>query len=126
MARFEIPDGWCVQAFRFTLGPTEEQARALARHCGARREAYHWAVATVKADIRAWRATGAGTEKPSLRVLRKRWNQVKSQVCVNAETGQPWWSGCSKEASASGSRGSRRRAGMRIGCVSPRGDARRA
>ena len=29
-------------------------------------------VATLKADTQAWRATGAGTEKPSLRALRKR------------------------------------------------------
>jgi hypothetical protein len=27
MARFEVPDGWCVQAFRFTLDPIEDQAR---------------------------------------------------------------------------------------------------
>ncbi len=26
MARFEVPEGWTVQAFRFTLDPTEEQA----------------------------------------------------------------------------------------------------
>jgi len=32
MPRFEIPDGWCVQAFRFTLDPTEAQAANLARH----------------------------------------------------------------------------------------------
>lgn len=55
MARFEVPEGWCVQAFRFTLDPTEDQARALARHFGARRKAYNWAVATLKADIEAWR-----------------------------------------------------------------------
>jgi putative transposase len=102
MARFEIADGWCVQAFRFTLDPTEDQARALARHFGARRKAYNWTVATLKADIEAWHATGVETEKPSLRVLRKRWNQIKSEVCVNAETGQPWWSECSKEAYADG------------------------
>jgi putative transposase len=102
MARFEIPDGWCVQAFRFTLDPTEDQTRALAQHFGARRKAYNWTVSTVKADIEAWRATGIQTDKPSLRVLRKRWNQVKSEVCVNAETGQPWWSECSKEAYADG------------------------
>lgn len=53
MARFEVPEGWCVQAFRFTLDPTEDQARALARHFGARRKAYNWAVATLKADIEA-------------------------------------------------------------------------
>ncbi|AMC51820.1 transposase [Mycobacterium tuberculosis variant bovis BCG] len=26
MAKFEIPEGWMVQAFRFTLDPTAEQA----------------------------------------------------------------------------------------------------
>ena len=102
MARLEIPDGWCVQAFRFTLDPTEEQARSLARHFGARRTAYNWTVATLKADIEAWHASGIQTQKPSLRVLRKRWNTVKDQVCVNADTGVPWWPECSKEAYADG------------------------
>jgi transposase len=45
MATFEVPEGWCVQAFRFTLDPTEEQSRSLARHFGARRMAYNWTVA---------------------------------------------------------------------------------
>lgn len=102
MPRFEIPDGWCVQAFRFTLDPTAEQARALARHFGARRKAYNWTVAALKADIEAWHATGVETAKPSLRVLRKRWNTVKDAVCVNAESGEVWWPECSKEAYADG------------------------
>lgn len=34
MAKFEVPDRWCVQAFRFTLDPTEGQARSLARKWG--------------------------------------------------------------------------------------------
>lgn len=102
MARFEVPDGWGVQAFRFTLDPTTEQAAALGRHFGARRKAYNWTVAALKADIAAWRETGAETDKPSLPVLRKRWNQAKGQVCVNAENGQPWWQECSKEAYADG------------------------
>ncbi len=102
MAGFEVPDGCCVQAFRFTLDPTEQQARSLARHFGARRTAYNWTVATLKADIEAWQATGVETAKPSLRVLRKRWNTVKDDVCVNAETGQAWWPECSKEAYADG------------------------
>jgi putative transposase len=102
MARFEVPDGWCVQAFRFTLDPTEDQARMLARHFGARRKAYNWTVAALKADIEAWRATGAQTSKPSLGGLRKRWNAVKDEVCVNTETGAPWWCECSKEAYADG------------------------
>ncbi|HET9876924.1 MAG TPA: IS607 family element RNA-guided endonuclease TnpB [Mycobacterium sp.] len=105
MARFEVPEGWAVQAFRFTLDATAEQAGSLARHFGARRKAYNWAVAALKADIDAWHACGIATEKPSLRVLRKRWNSVKDQVCLNAETGVVWWPECSKEAYADGIRG---------------------
>ena len=76
-----------MQAFRFTLDPTEEQARSLARHFGARRKAYNWTVAALTADIQTWHATGIETAKPSLRVLRTRWNTVKDDVCVNAQTG---------------------------------------
>jgi putative transposase len=104
-AAFEIPDGWRVQAFRFTLDPSEDQVRSLARHFGARRKAYNWTVAALKADIEAWHAKGVETAKPSLRVLRKRWNTVKDDVCVNAETGAVWWPECSKEAYADGIRG---------------------
>ena len=102
MARFEVAEGWTVQAFRFTLDPTDDQARALARHFGARRKAFNWTVAALKADIAAWHATGVETAEPSLRVLRKRWNTVKDSVCVNAETGAVWWPECSKEAYADG------------------------
>jgi putative transposase len=102
VAKFEIPEGWTVQAFRFTLDPTAEQAHALARHFGARRKAYNWTVATLKADLSAYRNAGVETEKPSLRVLRKRWNRAKDEVCVNAETGAVWWPECSKEAYADG------------------------
>jgi putative transposase len=105
MARFEVPEGWTAQAFRFTLDPTEPQARLLARHFGARRKAYNWTVAVLKADIEAWHATGIATAKPSLRVLRKRWNSIKNDICVNAETGHVWWPECSKEAYADGIRG---------------------
>ena len=123
MAGFGVPEGWCVQAFRFTLDPTEDQATALGRHFGARRKAYNWAVATLKADIAQWHATGVETEKPSLPVLRKRWNTVKGDVCVNTETGVVWWPECSKEAYADGITGAvnaywnwqRSRAGRRAG-----------
>jgi putative transposase len=102
MAKFEIPEGWTAQAFRFTLDPTDDQSRMLARHFGARRKAYNWTVAALKADIEAWHATGIETAKPSLRVLRKRWTTVKNEVCVNADTGTVWWRECSKEAYADG------------------------
>ncbi|MCU1695591.1 MAG: putative transposase [Mycobacterium sp.] len=105
MARFEVPEGWTVQAFRFTLDPTEDQSWMLARHFGARRKAYNWTVATLKADLETWHVTGVETAKPSLRVLRKRWNTAKDEVCVNAETGAVWWSECSKEAYADGVKG---------------------
>jgi putative transposase len=101
-ARFEVPEGWCVQAYRFTLDPTDAQATNLARHFGARRKAFNWTVGTLKADIEAWHATGVATAKPSLRVLRKRWNTVKEDICVNTETGAVWWPECSKEAYADG------------------------
>lgn len=127
MAKFEIPEGWGVQAFRFTLDPTAEQAHALARHFGARRKAYNWTVATLKADLSAYRDTGVETDKPSLRSLRKRWNQAKDEVCVDAETAAVWWPECSKEAYADGIAGavdaywnwqtsrSGKRAGKRVG-----------
>jgi len=123
MAKFEVPDGCTVQAFRSTLDPTQEQAGALARHFGARRKAYNWAVATMKADIEAWHATGVETAKPSLQGLRKRWNSVKDDVCVNAETGAVWWPDCSKESYADGITGAvdgywnwqRSRSGTRAG-----------
>ncbi len=123
MARFEFPDGWTVQAFKFTLDPTEDQACALARHFGARRKAFNWTVGALKADIAAWHATGVETAKPSFRVMRDRWNQAKDSVCVNTETGQVWWRECSKEAYADGVAGAvdaywnwqQSRAGQRAG-----------
>jgi putative transposase len=102
MAKFEIPIGWTVQAFRFTLDPTDDQSRMLARHFGARRKAYNWTVAALKGDIDAWHTAATRTAKPSLRALRKRWNTVKDEVCVNADTGSVWWRECSKEAYADG------------------------
>ncbi|MHA7652462.1 IS607 family element RNA-guided endonuclease TnpB [Mycobacterium sp. ML4] len=102
MPKFENPDGWAVQAFRFTLDPTVDQAKSLARHFGARRKAYNWTVGTLKADIEVCHATGVQTQQTSLRVLRKRWNTVKNEVCVNADTGAVRWPECSKEAYADG------------------------
>lgn len=105
MPRFEIPDGWTVQAFKFTLDPTDVQALALARHFGARRKAFNWTVAALKADLAAWHATGVESAVPSFRGMRNRWNQAKGGVCVNSETGEIWWPECSKEAYADGVRG---------------------
>ena len=88
MARFEVPDGWTVQAFQFALDCTPEQAACVRRQFGGRRYARNWAVATLKEDLARYRETGEQTDAPSLAGLRKRWNQVKDTECVDAETGQ--------------------------------------
>ena len=51
MARFEIPDGWTVQAFCFALDCTPEQAACVRRQFGGRRYARNWAVRTLKEDL---------------------------------------------------------------------------
>ena len=102
MARFEIPDGWTVQAFQFALDCTPEQAACARRQFGGRRYARNWAVRTLKEDLTRYRETGKETDAPSLAGLRKRWNQVKDTECVDADTGQIWWPEISKEAFADG------------------------
>ena len=77
MARFEVPEGWSVQAFCFALDPSPEQAACLRRQFGGRRYARNWAVRTLKDDLDRYHATGEETGKPSLAGLRKRWNRVK-------------------------------------------------
>ncbi len=123
MTRFVIPDGWTVQAFRFTLDLTPDQAASVRRQFGGRRKARNWAVAALKADLTRYGETGEATEKPSLAVLRKRWNQAKDTECVNVETGEVWWPEISKEAFADGIRAAvdaywnwqSSRAGRRVG-----------
>jgi putative transposase len=105
VARFEVPEGWCVQAFCFALNPSAEQAACLRRQFGGCRYARNWAVRTLKEDLDLYQATGGETEKPSLAGLRKRWNRVKDAECTDAETGEVWWPQVSKEAFADGIRG---------------------
>jgi putative transposase len=105
VARFEIPDGWSVQAFCFALDPSPAQEACLRRQFGARRYARNWAVRTLKADLNRYRETGEQTAAPSLAGLRKRWNRVKDAECIDAETGEVWWPQVSKEAFADGIKG---------------------
>lgn len=100
MPRFEVPDGWVVQAYRFALDPTPGQGRALAAHAGAARFCFNQMLAHVKAvmDQRAAeRSYGVAeadltpTQGWSLPALRRVWNQRKDSVA-------PWWAECSKEA----------------------------
>lgn len=100
MARFEIPQGWTAQAYRFALDPRPTQLRALASHAGAARFAHNHMLALVKAvmDQRAAERSYGVTESEltpvlgwSLPALRKAWNQRKDWCA-------PWWGENSKEA----------------------------
>ncbi|MGH3321526.1 MAG: helix-turn-helix domain-containing protein [Streptosporangiaceae bacterium] len=49
MRRFEVPEGWVAQAYKFALDPTPTQGRELAAHAGAARFAFNHMLAHVKA-----------------------------------------------------------------------------
>jgi putative transposase len=95
--RFTVPEGWVARGFRFEVEPTSSAHWALIRqHFGARRFAYNWALAQVKANLDARTADPTVPALAwNLPALRKQWNQAKEQVA-------PWWRACSKEAYASG------------------------
>ena len=83
------------QAYRFALGPTPRQRRALASHCGAARYAHNWGLQLVLQRLEQ-RRTGEDVEVPwTLPALRREWNRAKHQVA-------PWWAENSKEAYSSG------------------------
>lgn len=100
--RFDVPDGYTVQAFQFALDLTPDQAARVRRQFGGRRYAYNWAVRTLKLDINRFRDDGEKVAQPTLFGLRKRWNQAKNTECVDRETGQVWWPEISKEAFSDG------------------------
>ncbi len=84
-----------LQAYRFALDPNPRRERAMRAHIGARRFAYNWWLALVKARLDA-QARGDDVEVPyTLPALRREWNRVK-------ETAAPWWREHSKEAYSSG------------------------
>ena len=110
MARFEIPQGWAAQAYRFALDPTPAQEAALHSHAGARNFAFNTMLAAVKANLdqRAAEKTYGlrGDDLTaclgwSMRLLRNEWNRRKHRVAVRAD-GTVWWDQNSKEAYASG------------------------
>jgi hypothetical protein len=97
VGQFVIPDGWVARGWRFEVETTTPVQRSLIRqHFGARRFAYNWALAQVKANLDA---RAADPSVPALAwtlpTLRKAWNQAKGEVA-------PWWRDCSKEAYGSG------------------------
>jgi putative transposase len=104
MARFEVPDGWVAQAYRFALDPTPAQVSMLESHCGAARFAFNDMLGVVTANLdqrSAERSYGIAPENLtpaqgwSLAQLRKTWNARKGVVA-------PWWQANSKEAYNSG------------------------
>jgi putative transposase len=104
MARFEIPEGWTAQAYRFALDPAPAQERAFRSHAGGARKAYNTMLSRAKAvmDQRAAERTYGLDEADltpslnwSLAGLRKEWNARKDQVA-------PWWGENSKEACNTG------------------------
>jgi putative transposase len=104
MGRFEVPDGWTVQAYRYALDPTPAKQRAFRSHAGAARMAYNTMLAAVKAVLdqraaeRSYGVAEADLTPPlswSLAGLRREWNRRKGVVA-------PWWGENSKEAYNSG------------------------
>jgi len=98
--KFEIPEGWTAQAYRFALDLTPSQRREFRSHAGGARKAYNTMLALVKAVMgqRAAERSYGIAEKDltpavswSLAGLRKNWNGRKEIVA-------PWWEQNSKEA----------------------------
>jgi putative transposase len=93
-----LPTGWVVAAAKFEVEwPTEPARAALVRsHFGARRKAFNWGLAQVKADLDA-KAVDPAHEPVGwdLGSLRWAWNRAKDEVA-------PWWAENSKEAYSSG------------------------
>jgi len=100
MARFEVPEGWTAQAYRYALDPCPAQERAFRSHAGAARKAHNTMLGLVKAVMgqrSAERSYGIAEADLtpalgwSLAGLRKKWNECKDEVA-------PWWADNSKEA----------------------------
>lgn len=94
----ELSSGWTVTAAKFEVAwPDDAERAALVRsHFGARRFAYNWGLARIKADMNA---TVTDSDHDSvnweLGALRKVWNRAKDEVA-------PWWAVNSKECYSSG------------------------
>jgi putative transposase len=94
----EVPTGWTVTAAKFEVEwPAESDRAALVRsHFGARRFAFNWGLAQVKADLDAKTVDPAHDSVGwDLGSLRRVWNRAKDEVA-------PWWAVNSKECYSSG------------------------
>jgi putative transposase len=93
-----VPSGWTLTAAKFEVEwPTDpDRCGVIRSHFGARRKAFNWGLAQVKADMEAKKLDpGHESVEWTQAALRKRWNQVKDEVA-------PWWANNSKEAHSSG------------------------
>ncbi len=93
-----LSTGWLVRAAKFEVDwPTDPDRAALVRaHFGARRKAFNWGLAQVKADLDASRTDPAHESVDwDLQSLRWAWNRTKDTVA-------PWWAANSKECYSSG------------------------
>lgn len=93
-----VPTGWMVTAAKFEVEwPDEDERAALVRsHFGARRFAYNWGLARIKADMDATAAdSGHDSVSWDLAGLRKAWNRAKDDTA-------PWWAVNSKECYSAG------------------------
>jgi putative transposase len=94
----EVPSDWTVTAGKFEVEwPAEPDRAAVVRsHFGARRFAFNWGLARVKADLDA-KAVDPAHESMGwdLGSLRWVWNRAKADVA-------PWWADNSKECYSAG------------------------
>ncbi|BBZ02719.1 resolvase [Mycolicibacterium chitae] len=106
--KFEVPDGWVLQAYQYAIDPTQAQAAAMESHAGGARFAYNTMLRAVKANLdqreaeRSYGITKADltpTLPWSFQSLRNDFNKRKHRVAVR-EDGTPWWGENSKEAYA--------------------------
>jgi putative transposase len=94
---YQVPTGFIARGWRFEVETTTPwQLSLIQQHFGARRFAYNWALAQVRANLNA-RMVDPLVQPLAwdLPTLRRGWNQAKAEVA-------PWWPCCSKEAYASG------------------------
>lgn len=90
-----LETGWVVRGTKFEVEWPADHA-PVASHFGARRFAYNWALARVKADMDAKHADPSHVSTSwTLFDLRKAFNDAK-------DTDAPWWQANSKEAYAAG------------------------
>jgi len=108
---YQVPTGFIARGWRFEVETTTPWQRSLIQqHFGARRFAYNWALAQVRANLNA-RMVDPSVQPLAwdLPTLRRSWNRAKEEVA-------PWWpsGGCVARRALGGLSGCSRRVGL--GC----------